>query len=99
MRYITVTPEIKEKQKLSVDHGALVRGGDDGPAVMPNSPASKAGVMAEDVIVAVNGKQIGDELGLGSAIGRYNVGDTVTVKVNRGGKDIELKVTLEKRPE
>lgn len=98
VRYMVVTADIAKAQNLSVTSGALVRGGEDGPAVASGSPALKAGVQAEDIIVKVNSQAIDANHDLGTAISQYNVGDTVTLTINRAGKIITLPVTLAKRP-
>ncbi len=99
VRYITLTEEIAKKQKLSIQEGALVRGTEDGPAVIPESPADKAGVKAEDIITEVNGEKLTTEKTLGSVIQKYNIGETVTLKVYRGKDAMELSVTLKERPQ
>jgi len=88
-----------DAQNLAVDSGALVRGGDDGPAIAKDSPAEKAGLLAEDIILEVNEKKIDENNPLLSLISEYNPGDTATLKINRGGKEVELKVVLGKRPQ
>jgi serine protease Do len=98
VRYIVITPDVKEKQKLPVDYGALVRGSDAGPAVAPGSPAAKAGIQAEDIILEVNGVKIDADHSLANEISKYNVGDIVHLKINRGGKEVTLNVTLTARP-
>ncbi len=99
VRYLMLTPEIAKNQKLSVEDGALIRGSNDGLAVEPNSPAEKAGLKAEDIIVELNAKKINQENPLGAAISQFGVGDTITLKIIRGGKEIILQATLAKRPE
>lgn len=98
VRYITVTADLAKAQKLSIDYGALIRGSADGPAVVAGSPAAKAGLQSEDIILAVNGQKIDSDHLLSDVISQFNVGDTVTLKVNRGGKEITLQATLAKRP-
>ncbi len=98
VRYVMLTPEIAEKQKLALQYGALLRGTEDGPAVEPGSPAAKAGLLAEDIITELNGKKLTDERPLAMAIGERNVGDTVTLTVVRNGQTLTLAATLAKRP-
>ncbi len=98
VRYLMITPEVAKSQKLSVDYGALVRGSSDGPAVTPGSPAAQAGVQAEDIILEVNGKKVDREHPLSDYVNQFGVGETIQVKVNRGGKELTLSVTLTKRP-
>jgi serine protease Do len=99
VRYLMLTPEIAKKQKLPVEAGALLRGTNEGPAIEPNSPAEKAGLLAEDIIVELNGKKINQDNPLGAAISQLGVGETITLKIIRGGKEMTLKATLSKRPE
>lgn len=98
VRNITVTEEVAKKQNLPVSYGALIRGGEDGPGVQPDSPADKAGIQAEDIILEVNGRRIGKDNPLTSAISEYEVGETVTLKISRAGKEFEVRVVLGKRP-
>lgn len=98
VRYLILTPEIAKQQKLPVDYGALVRGSDEGPAVEPSSPAALAGIEAEDVILEVSGQKIDKDKTLVQVISKFSVGDKVQLKINRGGKEITLRVTLGKRP-
>ena len=98
VRYIAITADIAKTQNLPVTSGALVRGGSDGPAVASGSPAVRAGVQAEDIITEVNGQTIDASHDLATVISQYNVGDIVTLTINRGGKVVTLQVTLAKRP-
>jgi serine protease Do len=98
VRYIAVTSDVVKSQKLSVDHGALVRGSQDGPAVIKGSPADKAGVQAEDIILEVNGVKVDENNALTNLVQRYNIGDTITLKIQRGDKTLDIPVTLTERP-
>ncbi len=98
VRYVQVTEDMAKKQKLSATEGALVRGAADGPAVIPDSPAAKAGVIAEDIITAVNGEALTADVTLAQLIQKYNIGDIVTLSVKRGEKSLTLTATLEERP-
>ena len=64
------------------------------------SPAQKAEIQVGDIIVEVDGKKLIDNktTSLVTIINKKKIGDTVEVKVWRDGKDLTLKVMLEKRP-
>lgn len=98
VRYILITPEIKKAENLSVEYGALIRGGPGESAVLPNSPATKAGVKAGDIVLLINGRKIDKDHSLADAVGEYNIGDRVKLKILRQGKEMELELVLEKRP-
>jgi len=98
VRYLVVTSDIATEQKLPVNSGALIRGSSDGPAVVPGSPAAKAGIQAEDIILKVDSQPIDADNTLSDVIASHNVGDIVTLVIDRGGKEITLQATLVKRP-
>ncbi|MDP3947950.1 MAG: trypsin-like peptidase domain-containing protein [bacterium] len=97
VRYLIVNDEVAEKEKLSVKYGVLLRGSDEGAAVVKGSPAAKAGLRAEDVVLEINGERVDRDRDLSLLIQKYNVGDTVTLKVLRGKETLTLKATLEER--
>lgn len=98
VRYMLLTPEIVKREGVSAVNGALVRGDAGNPAVLPNSPAAKAGITAGDVITAINGEKIVLENSLAAVIQKYNVGDTITLDVLRGGQTLKIPLKLEERP-
>jgi putative serine protease PepD len=77
----------------------LIRGSADGPGVIKNSPADKAGILAEDIIISLNGEKITAEKTLSQMIQKFGVGDTVTLKIKRGDKTMDVQLKLEERPE
>lgn len=88
IRYIMITPEIKEERNLSVDYGALiVRGtGPNEMAIIPGSAAEKAGLKENDIILEVNGEKVNQNNKLSKLIQKYNPGDTIKLKVMRNGE-------------
>ena len=58
-----------------------------------------AGVLAGDLIVAVDGAPTDGSAGLIAAIRDHEAGDTVTITLVRDGENIELTVDLTTRPE
>ncbi|MCX7966854.1 MAG: DegQ family serine endoprotease [Armatimonadetes bacterium] len=68
--------------------------------VTPNSPAEKAGLQSQDVIVEFNGVPVRSIAHLQSLVGRTPPGTTVPIKIVRGGKEMVVNVTLgERTPE
>jgi len=66
--------------------------------VSAKSPAEKAGLKVNDVVLAINGTETLDVDTLRTTIGLHKPGDTVTIRLRRGTKEEELKATLERRP-
>ncbi len=97
IRYVIITKEFQEKQKLPVDYGALVVKGEGEPAIFPSSPAERVGLREGDIILEFNGERIEVTRTLASLITKYKVGDTVTLKVLRGGETLSLSAALEER--
>jgi S1-C subfamily serine protease len=66
--------------------------------VVPDSPASKAGLKEADVITKVDDQEIKDPEKLTSTIANHKPGDKVTLHILRDGKEQSLDVTLGERP-
>jgi Do/DeqQ family serine protease len=64
--------------------------------VSPEGAAYDAGMKANDVIIGVDGNDIKNAPKLQEMIGRARPGDKVNIKVNRGGKEKDIAVTLKK---
>ena len=62
--------------------------------VVKDSPAERAGLMAGDVVISVNGKPVMTSSELRNSIGLLPVGETVTMDVIRDGKARTVKVTI-----
>ena len=87
-----VTAEIAESMGLQKPEGALVS---DPQA---NSPAAKAGIMAGDVITAVNGAPVKDARDLARQIGAMMPGSTVKLSVWRKGAEKSFSIVLGELP-
>ena len=66
-------------------------------SVSAGTGAEKAGVLAGDVIVAINGQQIAAGSDLGRAIRTAGPGATVTLSIVRAGKQLDVKAVLGSR--
>lgn len=99
VRYVLITSAYAEQNRLPVDHGALVQAGSQSgeTAVVPDSPAAKAGIVANDILTEVNGKKITTDQSLVSLLQAFKPGDTVTLRVFYDGAEKDVKVTLEER--
>jgi serine protease Do len=64
----------------------------------PDTPGSKAGLKAGDVITTFNGRAISRSSELPLIVSETTIGSTVDVVVIRDGKPTTIKVTLEERP-
>ncbi|MFA5095074.1 MAG: trypsin-like peptidase domain-containing protein [Candidatus Paceibacterota bacterium] len=97
IRYVTINAEMKEKNNLSVDYGVLVKAGQNQNelAVIPGSPADKAGIVENDIILEVSGVKLDDETSLASLVRKKNIGDIITLKILHKGAEKTVQVTLE----
>lgn len=76
------------------DKGAKLQGGDGLPAVVKNSPADKAGLMAGDIITRVNGTELNIENDLAVILSSYNAGDSISLDYSRNGASVQVEITL-----
>ena len=102
IRYQALTLQIADQEKLPVSTGAWLApasaGSTTSPAVVPDSPAAKAGLKEGDIITAVDGIPITAVTPLDDVLTQYTPGSTVALDVLRDGKTITLTVTLGTRP-
>ncbi len=85
---VNVSDVSEETMGYGLPAGAAVK------AVSEDSPAEKAGLQINDIITAVNGKEISGRTGLSEAVSAASVGDTLTLTVYRQGKTISVNVTV-----
>lgn len=99
VRYVPIDAAIQQNNNLPFNYGALVLRGQNMSdlAVIPGSPADKAGIVENDIILEVDGTKIDDTNSLVDLISQHNVGDTVTLKVWHKGETKDLQVKLEER--
>jgi hypothetical protein len=84
------------KVMMGVTMSDAEEGGASIDTVIDDLPAGKAGLKAGDRVTAANGKEIATQKDLRDILAKAEPGDTITLKVDRDGKDVELKVKLAK---
>ena len=90
--YQMLTPQLASYYKVGQPQGAYVT------SVVANSPASKAGMQEQDIIVAIDDRALNDTNSLFATLLRYKPGDVVKLKIQRGAKEVTTQLTLGERP-
>ncbi len=72
---------------LPVDHGVVV-------VPQPGGPAERAGIRAQDIVVAIDGQRVGNISDMRRELFRRKPGDSVRVEVVREGKRLTFTVVL-----
>lgn len=62
------------------------------------SPAEKAGLQAGDIIIKADDKEIKTMDELNEVKNKHQIGDTMTLKINRNGQEKDINVTLTETP-
>ena len=88
----TLTPELATQLKLSGQTGTLIS------EVTPNSPAEKAGLKKNDVIIEFDGKGVTDSRHFRLMVAELPPGSKVGVKVFRDGKQQTFTFELGELP-
>lgn len=98
VRYVTLTDDYAYYYNLPVKRGAYIAPSAARNSVLPDSPASKAGLQEKDIITKIGGVEVDENHSLTSLIGGYAVGDKVSLTILRGGDEQTIEVTLEASP-
>jgi serine protease Do len=96
-----VTPQIAKVYGLPAARGAIVSNVNetmevDGSVV--ESPAAKAGLKPNDIILEFRGERIKDDAELVRRVASTPVGATAPVKIFRDGRELTLSVAIGRRP-
>lgn len=96
VRYLIINEKIQKMNNLAVDYGALILRGNsrDELAIIPGSPADKAGLLEYDIILEINGEKITEKNGLAKLINKRKVGEEITLKVLSKGEEKTVKTVL-----
>ena len=88
-----LSEDLAEYHGLKDKKGVLIT------AVLPDNPADTAGIMANDIILEINGKKVEGTRELMALIANAEVGKAITVKAFRDGKAKNFIVKIGKRDE
>lgn len=94
VRYIQLTPEIADEIGVKQTEGAYISDNNGESAILPNSPASEAGIRPKDIIIKIDNQQVTRNKPLSSIISRYGVGERLTITLIRDGKEKTVQITL-----
>ena len=98
-----IGPDLASQMALAVDSGVLIQ------KVIPGGAAERAGlkggnqqayvgnmpiILGGDLIVAVDGQEVTDPQDINALMDKHQAGDTVSVTIYRGRKQITLKLIL-----
>src|SRR5579872_1608198 len=75
-----LTDDTRRIMKLTTSNGVLIT------KVFPNSSAEKAKLQVSDVLLSLNGKQVGSTEEVLKLMGTYKGGDEFTYEIIRGSK-------------
>jgi serine protease Do len=78
---------------LGTNQGVLVS------KVQEGGPAEKAGMKADDIIIAMNSKPVKDGEELVSRVSEMSIGTPITLTVDRDGKHMDFKLSIMDRAE
>lgn len=100
VRYAMINEQNAQANDLPVDYGALLLPGEneDDLAVVSGSPADKAGLQENDIILSINNVKL-DERSLAYELLNYSPGDIIELKILRDSQEKTVSVILEKRPD
>jgi serine protease Do len=96
---LPLNKKFQNQYHLARDRGALVVR-DHRPnsvAVVPGSPADRAGIKENDIITHVNGEEIPEDTDLIELLKKLKVGDEIELTLLRDKQEIKTKTILEER--
>jgi S1-C subfamily serine protease len=98
-----IGPDLAEQMGLAADYGVLIQ------KVLPGGAAERAGLkggnqqayvgntpimLGGDLIVAIDGQQIADPQDISAVMDKHQAGDTISVTILRGRRQMTLKLIL-----
>lgn len=98
VQYLTINQDLVEKYKLTQNQGAWIYSDDQVSSIAPNSPASRAGLLNNDIILEIDGHKLSQQKTLISIVQNYQPGQKIKLKVWRSNKALVIEIVLDKYP-
>jgi serine protease Do len=101
VRYTPITDDFMKRNNLPYNYGALVQHGATTAdlAVIPGSPADKAGIVENDILLELDGVKLDENHSLATMVTQHLSGDKVKLKIFHKGEEKVIEITLEDRKE
>ncbi len=98
IRYVALDTNIAKSYGTAIDYGAYILSSSGTPAVEIGSPAERAGLQEEDIIISVEGVALGTMVELSDQLALYRMGERVVLQVQRGTQLLTIPVLLDSKP-
>ena len=94
--YVSITKTYAQINNLSSEAGALIYApsGQQGLAIIANSPAANAGLKINDIITAISGEKIKAEKSLPDLLYEHKKGEEIELTIMRNSEELKMKVQL-----
>ncbi|MEI7621072.1 MAG: S1C family serine protease [Candidatus Moraniibacteriota bacterium] len=94
--YLSISKEYALANNLSLDRGALIfaPSGKQGLAIIAGSPAEKAGLKINDIVMMVGDKGVNLDNPLSNLLSEFKKGEKVELTVKRGSTELKIPVQL-----
>ncbi|HKV42889.1 MAG TPA: trypsin-like peptidase domain-containing protein [Blastocatellia bacterium] len=89
-----LSPQMARQNGIKDNQGVLIR-----DITSPDSPAARAGLQSEDIVLTINGQRVKDVRDLIRRVASLPVGSVATVRYLRDGQEHSAAVKLDERQE
>jgi serine protease DegQ len=88
-----LTPDLVESMNLVSEAGVQIAG------LVPAGPAARAGAKVGDILLTIEGNPIANPHTMLETVANLHPGDAVQMRVRRGPREIDLRLTVSTRPQ
>jgi len=98
VRFIMLNSDVAKANNLKIEDGALIVRGDTRTdlAVVPGSPADKAGLVENDIILEIDGQKLDSQNSLAKVVAKYKPDDEISLKIWHKGEEKNIRLKLGK---